>query len=160
MKRNKRGFTLIELIVIIALMGIMAGVLGISISTASTAKQRECATNINSYISMCRTRCLSRAGNPYILITRDAGNGTVTGRYFENDTLMETEVLGNKSIPVSYSVGKDSSAEAAKLDSSPALKISFARATGAVTSPSSDLWVYIGKYKIKVYALTGAHRFE
>lgn len=159
MKKNNRGFTLLELIIVIAILGIAAGLLGASVSTASAAKQKQCATSINSYISMCRTRCLSRTGDPYIIIRRDGVNGTVVGEYYEKGTMLEVETLGDKSVLVSYKKGADSIAGAEALEDAP-LIVSFSRGDGALEPPEQDVWIYIGKYKIRIYALTGAHRFE
>jgi len=43
MKKNNKGFSLIELIVVIAIMSIMVGFLVVSLSTVFGTKARECA---------------------------------------------------------------------------------------------------------------------
>ena len=159
MKRDNRGLTIAELIVTLALLGILAALLGASVSTAFSAKEKSGAASIDAYLSLCRTRSLSRGGAPYIILGRDGESGEVWGEYYEGGVKLEKESLADKGVPVSYSVGSDEPDGALSLNGAP-LKIAFSGSTGALETPGENLWIYVGKYKIKIYALTGAHRFE
>ena len=159
MKKDNSGFTLAELIVVIALLGILAVFVGASISTAFSGREKALAVNVDAYLSMCRSRCLSRGGQPYIELSQDGETGEVWGKYYENGKQLEEESLGGKGVLVSYYIGKDSPNNEKELHTE-TLKISFSGSTGAMETPEENLWIYVGKYKIKIYALTGAHRFE
>ncbi len=64
MKRNSRGFTLIELMAVVAIMGVLAGLVVFSISSVSTTKLGKFANECESLLSRCRVDSLSGAGSP------------------------------------------------------------------------------------------------
>lgn len=60
----KRGFTLVELLIVIAIIGILAGVVIVSVSTA---RSKAAATKVQAEVSQIRTRLeQSMANNSYL----------------------------------------------------------------------------------------------
>jgi len=59
MKKNNKGFSLIELIVVIAIMSIMVGFLVVSLSTVFGTKARECAEKVSAKIDSVKTGSVS-----------------------------------------------------------------------------------------------------
>ena len=60
MKRDNRGLSLVELIVVIAIMAIMIGVGILSISLLFGTQARGCAQKVSSMLNETKTGCLSR----------------------------------------------------------------------------------------------------
>ena len=87
MKRNDRGFTLVELIIVVAILGACLGIVGFSISTIFSAQARKTAKELDSAIAECRINALSRAAEVYMTVSADA-DGAVHVMYYENDAPM------------------------------------------------------------------------
>ena len=68
MKKNDKGFTLIEMLVVIIVIGILASVSALSLNTLNSTSAKSCSSELNAYISKCRVQSLSRAGDIYIMI--------------------------------------------------------------------------------------------
>ena len=126
MKRNSAGFTLVELVVTVTILGVLVGLIGMSISSVFSARARRCATEIDAYLSMCRVNSMSRAGNIKMELYVDE-NGSICGSYYENDIEKDTAVFSDSRVTVTYVVGGVS-----KSLSSGRLTLSFDRSTGAL----------------------------
>ena len=61
MKTDRRGFTLIELIVVIVILGVMTAVISISVTTLPSTRAKGCATDIGDALDRCRVGCLTHA---------------------------------------------------------------------------------------------------
>ncbi|NLT14346.1 MAG: type II secretion system protein [Clostridiales bacterium] len=166
MRRNDRGFTLVEILVVVAIMGVLAGVLSLSLNTVFSSRARRCAYSTDAYIDMCRINTLSRAGNVYIELTLD-GDDRVVGSYYEDSdptdgvppVLKSTELLSGGGVEVIYKVGGTNYT----LSSSTPLTLAFNRETGGLkpvsgTNYCTEIRVISGRtYTITLVPSTGGH---
>ncbi|NCB73219.1 MAG: type II secretion system protein [Clostridia bacterium] len=124
MKNKNSGFTLIELIAVVLMIGVVATIMGMSAVTVSSAKAQRCANSVDAMISKCRTDCLGRAGDVHLTISLDS-KGNVQGDYYENGVISRTETIPASGVSVSYTTSTGTVA----LSDFP-LTLSFARSTG------------------------------
>ena len=162
-KRKNGGFTLMELIVVMAIIGVVILAIGISISASTSAKAEKTAASINALISKCRVGCLSKAGDVSLTISLDAV-GNIICTYSENGT-DSTDTFTGGGISVSYTTryngGTDSKTE---LSQTTPLTLSFDRSTGGLEpqangSECTSIIVTGGRsYTISIVPSTGSHR--
>jgi prepilin-type N-terminal cleavage/methylation domain-containing protein len=113
--KSNKGFTLIEILVVLALIGVSMGVIGISSSSSSMNNLRKCTNAANSLLSRCRINSMYRAEPVFIELTVSGGN--IVGRYIERAFNEEDEeatwrteeqILGRANIEVLYFIeGED-----------------------------------------------------
>ena len=73
-KLNNRGFTLVELIVVIAILGILAGVMSYSVNQIFSGQARQFADEYDALLTQCRVSTLSGAAAPtYVMLCQDSG---------------------------------------------------------------------------------------
>lgn len=164
MKNNNKGLTLVELIVTVMIIAILATIIGLSVSTVSTAKEKRCAAAINSLLAMTKTNCLSRTGNVYAVI-KQQGNDIVYEYYEGVDevdsskgVLTDYDILGS-GVTVSYSIGETKTT----ISGAETLTLQFERGTGGLKKPTStgDMTISVGdRYDLTIVALTGSYSKE
>ena len=155
MERNK-GFTLVELIVVVAIMAISVAIVSMSISAVSSYRAKKCANEINALLSECKVNAMSRGDGESLTLWYKDGSvyGQLTGK--------EAEELGS-GVTLSYT--KDSDAEDAEptADIGEAkLVIDFERDTGAFkplngTTDYCTSIIVAGGIRIKLVPGTGHH---
>ena len=162
MNKN-RGLTLVELLIVVLIIGIIAGFTGVAASTSGSSSAKKSATMIDSYIGELRINCMSRAGSPYaeLYVNED---GELAAEYYEGNTLVSEETLSDKRVSVSYKAG-DEDVTALK-DAEEGFEISFARSTGALKKPDIDGELKISvsggskSYTLSIVAVTGSYSME
>ena len=97
--RNK-GFSLIELIVIVAIMGVMLAVGGYSLTAILTANAKQCAKELEAGLISTRTQSYSRDTSGTIA-TVSFYKGA-DGIYMEKSYETETKKIGGSKVIVKY----------------------------------------------------------
>lgn len=125
--KNNKGFTLLELIVVIAILGILAGVMSYSISSVSTTRAKKVTSDLNALISQCRVDTLSGSPSPTYLEIHQESDG-LYGTLYEGGTddaqIKTSQKLGGDNIAYSFDIDGTSSAATS-------ICLAFDRSTGA-----------------------------
>ena len=141
--RNKnKGFTLLELIVIVAIIAILGAGIGLSYSRVSRAGVKSAAQEVKALTSECRVAQMSRAGEFTADIFIDSSDGCIHGRLLKNG-VPDTAVISSSEkkfarVGVSIDVvvpkpgGSDTTTTA--LSSGDHVFLSFNRASGRLTT--------------------------
>ena len=150
---NNKGLTLVELIVVVAIMGIVSigGISGINLIYSTSAK--ETSSKLNSALNRARTEAMSRSQASLDIYEQDS-------EYYVKFKINGAEEapirVGTSRVNVSYT---DTQGNTKKLTAPNSLKIEFDRETGAfkpLDSGSGD--AYLKKITVssgtKVYTIT------
>lgn len=185
MKRDNRGLSLVELIVVIAIMAIMIGVGILSLSLLFGTQARGCAQRVSSLLNETKTGCLSRFDETMTLAYRTKGTDkaiTSDGYYAENYVYTinkdaasiavggsEIRSMGSGKVIITVYLSDGTSFELGKTRS---VTISYNRSTGAfdpVTVDGTQTDDYIEKitfasgartYTITMVQETGKHTLQ
>lgn len=126
--KNNKGFSLIELLVVVLILSVSVTIISASISTIFTLNPRKTANQLDSLISKCKISALARAGNVSLEISKTAEG--VIATYYEGSAAGEEQIIGKSSVLVSYT---DSASNTTELTATDKLYISFDRTTGGFT---------------------------
>ena len=109
--KDNRGFSLIELIVVIAIMGIASGIVAYVLVNMSSARAKTAAEDLKAELETTRVLAMSRGGGKMKLY-RDANGDIWAERVITNDVTDGSESgdkkkIGTSAITITYHV-KDS----------------------------------------------------
>ena len=154
MKKNNKGFTLVELVVTFTILAILTVVTSLSLSVIFKNRAREAASDIDSLLTSCRVSALCGEGKtPYVLIKKESGVYNAYLYTSSTGNAKTVEPLGS-GFDVKYEKAgtKNNIAEGSQL------KLSYHRDTGAINEGSdiSRIWV-TSEYSIDLKPLTGYH---
>lgn len=69
-KGNREGFSLMEMIIIIGIIGILAGAIGLSIGLLKSTDTKSTAYDINSSLTDVKSKTMGGKGQPYMYLYR------------------------------------------------------------------------------------------
>jgi type II secretory pathway pseudopilin PulG len=159
MKKNNKGFSLVELIVIIALMAVLTTSIITYIGMVGDAQAKKCANGLSSGLSQTKVCAMSRSKASITVYGDDTGVyiKTVQGN------AERTEKIGKDGVKVEFRTIRDSDVftpVGTTLDSG--VKIEFDRASGACKKMSNGEYCYGFKvtagqttYIVNIEPLTG-----
>lgn len=176
-KHNNKGFSMIEMIVTIAILAVITGAAVSIFSWIRNNRIRSMAGNVNTVISDTRSKTLTKGGSFELVIKRDTDSSIIAEIYSSNagdpTSPIDTKKISSKDGDITV----ESSGTEYHVNSSYELHISFNKADGAFkemavysTSGSSTSGMnFDGEIKvsyagldrtIKLIELTGKHYIE
>ncbi len=133
MVKNNRGFTMVELLIVVAIIAVLSGITAMSLSVVSSSDVRETTGDIYSLISRCKVETLSGKVSPQLVISFDATEGAYYGTIHIEGVANARERVGEAGMTIGHTVS--SSATVHNVTAEVPLTITFNRETGAVSSP-------------------------
>lgn len=128
-KKNNGGFSLVELIVVIAISVVLIGAATISIRSVMGVEVKQCARNIESIINKTRVTTMGK-DSAVLEIYKDASDGAYYYKTTINGVVSDPSKIGKSRIDVYYSM-KDDYSDKTQLNSSGSIVLQFDRSSGA-----------------------------
>ena len=127
-QKNNKGFSLTELIVVIAIMGVVmvGGVITMGLLYSASAK--EASSKLNSALNKTRTECMSKS-SASVELYEDKTDSKYYIIYEVSGTTQTPILVGDSRVVISYT---DSKGDPHTISEDNKLKISFDRETGAL----------------------------
>ena len=130
--RDHRGVSLVELIVVMAIMAVLAGA-GVSLfGTLTGAKVSEASDKITAALSRTRTEALSRSDASFTLYQNTTDKRYYVDIYYTSSNAggeTITEAVGASQLIIKY---YDSTGAENTINTTNSLKVKFDRSTGAI----------------------------
>ena len=98
-KSNNGGFSLVELIIVIAIMAILVGVMAISASSLTGRKVKKCADEIVSTIERTRVLTLGKEQNDVECVLTYEGK-EYHAKIYQKGTLVSDRIVGKDPIDI------------------------------------------------------------
>lgn len=136
MEKNK-GYTLIELVVVIAIIAVLAGVGILQINMIYGFYSKECAKNLESQLNKVQITNMSKMFTEMEIYKKDDGYYTKVIENKDTPSKRETEQkIGKKSVEITFSTDAKDSTEQT-LDAGTVIVIQFKRSTGELETKDS-----------------------
>lgn len=137
--KNNKGFTLVELVVVIALMAIIAGVSSYMLSAVTNQELKDFANNYDSMLSQCQIETMSGMQNPVLELTQNNDGEYMATLYRtvivegnQRREVVKSQYLGEDPLICFYNVEDDS--QTFNLGRYERLSLTFDRSTGEITT--------------------------
>lgn len=131
MKQDNRGYSLVELIVIIAIVGILAGLSMVSIASVPQGQVKACTKELVYQLEHTRTNSLGYEGASLTLTMDADGVHTKCSVTKKGVTTDETKTVGKAGIEIYYKIDGG----ALTLLEDDALTLTYDRSSGAFKYP-------------------------
>ena len=109
-RNNKNGgFSLVELIIVIAIMAIVVGVIGLSVGTLTGRKTAKCADEIVSTLERARVLTLGKEQNQVEFVLTDV-SGEYHAQIYQGGTKASDRIVGKDPITIQVYFANDNKA--------------------------------------------------
>ena len=164
-KMNNKGFSLMELMVVIGIMTILASIFTVGFSLVSNKQVDECAKKIQLTLENARTTSM---GKKSMSLKFEESNGRIYVTKTINGTAGTKIELGDGALTVKYTtMDASGNTDEKDLDSAALDSVVFNRASGALKPLTGDVYLqYITitnnrkTVKVKIDKLTGRVSIE
>ena len=109
-RNNKNGgFSLVELIIVVAIMAIVVGVMGLSVGTLTGRKTAKCADEIVSTLERARVLTLGKEQNQVEFVLTDV-SGEYHAQIYQGGTKVSDRIVGKDPITIQVYFANDNKA--------------------------------------------------
>ncbi len=154
MLKNNKGFTLVEVIIVVAIIAVLSSAAVVTTYQVSSTNAKQTANEIAGMLSRCRMSTLSGMVDPYLEIS--GNNGDITATLFANGHQIEIEEVATNAVNVSFTIGGTTT----EMTGNQSLTIRY-DTSGAITSPMDIQTITASsgskRYTINIVAATGYH---
>lgn len=159
MKKNNDGYSLVEIIIVIAIMMILTGGIFYSVNMVFGANAKTCANDLRGAIAQCKINAMGKS-DAALEIFRDSTNQCIYARQWTNDgsgwNSNEREKISNARVGVTYTTDGASYQE---LDDTHPVFIGFDRSSGSFQECTDPGTGVINSYPIyQEFRVTGGSR--
>lgn len=130
MKKDNRGLSLVELVIVIAIMTVLTGVISMGIGIAVSKPADECASKLKAALQNARVTSMGKLDTTISVYTKDEKIYLMQKVVSESGTNSTETLIGAKGVEVKYKISGESSYRDLG-DSSHPLVLSFNRSSGA-----------------------------
>ncbi len=158
MNKDNKGVTLVELMVVIAIMVVLSSIVFLGAGMLSGKKARECTDRLKIALTNDRTTAMGKYDMVAILYAEADGTIFLEEQIYNTATDIVTKRtrIGDSSVAVTYS---NDGTEPVNALTSSGVTIRFDRSTGGLKDTTGSLWVKASKagrsYYLHVYQITG-----
>lgn len=109
-RNNKNGgFSLVELIIVVAIMAIVVGVMGLSVGTLTGRKIAKCADEIVSTLERARVLTLGKEQNQVeFVLLQNSSTGEYRAQIYQGGTIVSDRIVGKEPITIQVYFDDDS----------------------------------------------------
>lgn len=166
-RKNNKGFSLVELVVVIAIMGILVGLTGYGVSLISTKAADECAQRLQIMLERSRTTVMGKS-DAYLELYTSGDKIVVKETIINGDgTISEPKVveIGGSGVTLEYYLTENPSATdpvltgPISLGTTP-LKIAFSRDSGSLRPSTGSVADGNARYCVKFEITKGSKTRE
>lgn len=169
--RNQKGYTLVELIICIAMIGVLAGGTCISYRLLGYADTRRCAGKMEDALNRLRLETMSKQGYHYLVIQWKADENSYYMNEVTSDEILDKDNWSAQSDKISKKIAGnkitisclDQSGSTVIINSeNPCILISFHSDSGAFESRWKQITVSsdAGTVTLHMITATGRHYIE
>lgn len=171
--KGNGGFSLIELIIVIAIMAALIGTVVLSVSMVFSANAKTCSNNMQRAIADCKVTTMGKAGAWLVIYRETDGQvysrlhvmeqkaGEAAGTYEE--TLSDPEKLGGKRVSVTYTDASGTDMGELMTGEANGIRIEFDRSSGSFKDNcprTIDVQGGNRHYRMTLITLTGKLQVE
>ena len=95
-KWNEKGFSLVELIIVIAIMAVVIGTVVFSVSMVFSANAKACCNNLQRAIADCKVTTMGKS-EAWLVLYRGSDNQIYCQMYY-NEAVIENDAEGNPKV--------------------------------------------------------------
>ena len=95
-KWNEKGFSLVELIIVIAIMAVVIGTVVFSVSMVFSANAKTCCNNLQRAIADCKVTTMGKS-EAWLVLYRGSDNQIYCQMYY-NEAMIENDAEGNPKV--------------------------------------------------------------
>lgn len=136
--RDNKGYSLVEIVVIVAIITVVGGLLGYTFTMVLNQQAKECVNNISTSLDKAKNYALTRSGssNAFMELSRETDGDYIIRHWVPNspvdpmsgNKMLEEKVVGSGTVRITCKLQGGSAYEITDAQS---IRIYFNRVTGA-----------------------------